>query len=189
MHRSGASSAEPSINDTVAQAFAIVTRRRWWILLTASSVVFATLGALSVLPNRYTSDATVLVIQQQVPERYVTPTSTIDISQALQGMTQEVLSRTKLLAIIDELNLYAKEKKGLAPEALIERMRHDIEIQPLESNPERRSVNAFKISYISDNPQRAQEVTSRLTSLFILENVKTREHQATITTAFLQERL
>lgn len=184
-----ATGTEPTLNDTVAQVFGIVTRRRWWILLTACGIAFGTIAALSFLPNRYTSEATVLVIQQQVPERYVTPTSTTDISQALQGMTQEVLARTKLLAIIDELNLYAKDKTRKAPEALIEQMRRDIEIQPLENNPERRSVNSFKISFISENPQRAQEVTSRLTSLFIQENVKTREHQATITTAFLQEQL
>jgi len=173
----------------LAQIVQLFIRRRWWILLTACGVAFATLGVVSFLPNRYTSEATVLVIHQQVPERYVTPTSTTDISQALQGMTKEVLSRTKLLAIVDELDLYAKEKKHLAPEALIDRMRHDIEIQPLEDNPERRSVNAVKISFVSDNPLRAQEVASRLTSLFIQENVKTREHQASVTTAFLQEQL
>jgi polysaccharide chain length determinant protein (PEP-CTERM system associated) len=143
-----------------------------------------------LLPNRYTSEATVLVIQQQVPERYVVPTSTTDVSQALQGMTQEVLSRSRLLSIMDELGLYSKEKRGMAPEQIIEQMRRDVSIQPLlENGSDRRNVNSFKISFVSDNPQRAQEVTSRLTSLFIQENEKMREHHATVTTNFLQEHL
>lgn len=177
------------LKDTLEQLIAVMSRRRWWILSTACGTALATVLVLSLLPNRYSSEATVLVIQQQVPERYVVSTSTTDISQALQGMMQEVLARNRLMSIIEDLDLYPREKKRLAPEALIERMRHDIEIQPLESNPERRNVNAFKISYISDTPQRAQEVTSRLTALFIDENVKTREHQATVTTTFLQEQV
>src|SRR5262249_20283469 len=45
------------------------------------------------------------------------------------------------------------------------------------------------ISFSSVNPQLAQAVTSKLTSLFIEQNVETREHQAKTTTNFLQEQL
>jgi polysaccharide chain length determinant protein (PEP-CTERM system associated) len=164
-------------------------RRRWWILLTACASTLATIAAVQLIPNRYTSDATVLVIQQQVPERYVVSTTTTDVSQALQGMTQEVLSRARLLSIIDAVGLYEKERKHLAPEQMLERMRRDIDIQPLETGPEKRNVNSFKISFVADNAQRAQAVTAKLTQLFIQENVNMREHQATITTNFLQEHL
>jgi len=181
--------AEESQSFDIAQIVQMLIRRRWWILFTACSVTLATIAVVQVLPNRYTSEATVLVIQQQVPERYVTPTTTTDVSQALQGMTQEVLSRSRLLAIIDAVGLYAKDKARLAPEQLLDKMRKDIEIQPLESGPERRDVNSFKITFVADTAQRAQDVTARLTSLFILENERMREHQATVTTDFLQEHM
>jgi succinoglycan biosynthesis transport protein ExoP len=183
------SELEESPSLSLSQVFHFVRRRRWWIMTTACGTSLATVFVLGLIPNRYMSEATVLVIQQQVPVQYVTPTTTTDISQALQGMTQEVLSRTRLLSVIEELGLYAKERQRLAPEEVIDRMRKDIDIQPLESNPERRTVNAFKISYSSDKPRRAQEVTSRLTTLFIEENVKTRTIQALVTTNFLQEQL
>jgi len=173
----------------IAQIGQFLIRRRWWILLTACGTTLVTIGVVKLLPNRYTSEATVLVIQQQVPERYVVPTTTTDLSQALQGMTQEVLSRARLLSIIDDVGLYAKERRHLAPEELLDKMRRDILIQPLESGTERRDVNAFKISFVSDNAEQAHEVAGRLTSLFILENVKMREHQATVTTDFLAEQL
>lgn len=173
----------------LSQITGFLVRRRWWILLTALATTLGTIGAAKLLPNRYTSDATVLVIQQQVPERYVVPTTTTDVSQALQGMTQEVLSRSRLLSIIDAVGLYATDRNHLAPEQLLERMRHDIEIQPLETGTEKRTVSSFRISFVSDSPQRAQEVTQRLTSLFTQEYVNMREHQATVTTDFLQEEL
>ncbi len=177
----------PSLD--LAQVTQFIARRRWWILLTACVVALSTIAVALVLPNRYTSEATVLVIQQQVPERYVTPTTTTDVSQALQGMTEEVLSRTRLLSIIDAVGLYPKERNRVAPEKLLEHMRSDIAILPLETGSEKRTVNSFKISFVCDTPQRAQDVTGRLTSLFIQENVKMREHQATVTSDFLEEEL
>jgi succinoglycan biosynthesis transport protein ExoP len=127
-------------------------------------------------------------VQQQIPQRYVLPTTTTNIREALQATTEEVLSRTRLLAIIDEFGLYPNERKRSSPEGLLELMRHDIEIKPIE-NQEGRDVNTFKISFIASSPQLAQAVTSRLTSLFIEQNLETREHQATTTTNFLREQL
>ena len=180
---------EGDLNETFNQVRSIVTRRRWWILLPASVTIFATLLVLSRIPNRYTSQATLLVVQQQVPQRYVLPTTTTDIREALQATTQEVLSRTRLLQIIDEFGLYTTERKRLSPEGLLELMRHDIGIEPIEGQSAQKDVNSFKISFISNNPQVAQEVTSKLTSLFIEQNLVTREHQATTTTNFLREQL
>jgi polysaccharide chain length determinant protein (PEP-CTERM system associated) len=167
----------------------LLRRRRWWIVLTAFVTTLATIPVVQLLPNRYTSEATVLVIQQQVPERYVVSTTTTDVSEALQGMTQEVLSRSSLLAIIDAVGLYANERGHVAAEQLITRMRRRLDIQPLESSAARRNVNSFRISFVADDAHLAQEVTSRVTSCFIQENVKMREHQATATTGFLGEQL
>ena len=181
--------AEVNLNKTVGQILGIATRHRWSIILPATVTIFATLVTLSLIPSRYSSEATLLVVQQQVPERYVLPTSTTSIREALQATTQEVLSRTRLLAIIEEFGLYPNERKRVSPEALLDLMRHDIEIEPLESVSERKDVSSFKISFIASNPQLAQEVTSKLTSLFIEQNLETREHQATTTTNFLREQL
>ena len=177
------------MNQSLGRLLAAITRHRWWILVPAAGTVFATLVVLSVLPNRYSSEAILLVVQQQVPQRYVLPTTTTDISEALEATKQEVLSRTRLLGIIDEFSLYAKERKRLSPEALVERIGHDIDIKPLESHSVQKDVNSFKISFVADSPQLAQEVTSRLTSLFIQQNTETREHQATTTTNFLSEQM
>lgn len=181
---------ESDLNETLSRLLGVVTRRRWWVLTTASGTALATILVLSQVPNRYSSAATLLVAQQRVPERYVVPTTTTTIREALVGMTQEVLSRTRLLGIIEELGLYGREKKRLAPEQVIELMRGNIDIQPLEEGkPANRDVSAFTVAFTSDSPLVAQQVTSRLTSLFIEENLRTREDQAAVTTKFLQEQL
>jgi succinoglycan biosynthesis transport protein ExoP len=174
---------------SLSQIPQILRRRRWWIVWTTAATTLAAIPVVQLLPNRYTSEATVLVIQQQVPERYVVSTTTTDVSEALQGMTEEVVSRSSLLSIIDAVGLYANERNHVAPEQLIARMRRRLDIQPLESGTARRNVNSFRISFIADDAHLAQEVTSRVTSLFIQENVKMREHQATATTGFFGEQL
>ena len=169
-----------------------VIDRRWVILLTASVVALAAIAVLLRLPNRYQSEATLLVVNQQVPERYVIPTTTTTVNDALQALTKEVLSRRRLLAVIDEHGLYAAKRKNLAPEQVVEMMAKDIEIQPLDASKKSRGVedfNAFRIAYTGEDPVVVQKVTSTLTSLFIQENLRTREEQATTTTTFLGEQL
>lgn len=175
--------------EIVTQALGAIKRRRWWALLIMAFTTFLALAALSVLPKKYTSTATLVVVQQQVPERYVTPTSTTDIAVALQAAVQEVLSRTRLLAIIAEFDLYSQQRRAVPPEVLEGRMRKQIKIEPILSSSGGERIDGFKISFTTDNPRKAQAVTSRLTQLFIDQNLETREHQATVTTSFLKEEL
>ena len=177
------------LNKTLDRLRGIITRHRWWVILPATATIVGTLFVLSLIPSRYTSEATLLVVQQQVPQRYVLPTTTMNVREALQATTQEVLSRTRLLGIIDEFGLYPKVRNRLSPEALLGLMRHDLEIQPIESESDRREVNAFKISFTANDPLVAEEVTSKLTSLFIEQNLETREHQAATTTNFLRDKV
>jgi protein tyrosine kinase modulator len=184
--------AEPEVNlnKTVDNLWRIVVRRRWWIVLAACGATLATLLVLSRVANRYRSEATLLVVQQQVPARFVAPTTTTDMREALRATTEEVLSRVRLLAIIDEFGLYPKERNRVSSEGLLALMQRDIEIEPTEgSSAQGRDVNSFKISFIADTPQTAQAVTSKLTSLFIEQHLETQEHQTATTTQFLQEQL
>jgi polysaccharide biosynthesis transport protein len=181
---------EVNINETIDRVWGLVARRWQWVLGIGFGVTLATSAVLIALPNSYTSEATLIVVQQQVPERYVAPNSTTDVISALQAMKREVLSRTRMLKLVEDFNLYEKQRKRLAPEELAEKVLHDIDIQPLDDGPEKKgSVSAFKISFAANNPALAQRVNSRLTSLFIDQSLKTREEQAVSTTAFLHDQL
>lgn len=179
---------ESNLAETLGSILRTLKTRKLMILGTAALIAVLTAAALPLIPQKYTSEATVLVVKQQVPERYVTPTFSATISEELQAMTEEVLSRSRLMGIIDGLHLYSKERHKLAPEEVIEKMRKRIDITPL-TTPDRKDFSAFKIAYSAEDPQTAQDVTSRLTSLFLEENLKTRQDQATNTASFLSTQL
>lgn len=177
------------LSKTIEGYLKLAIRRRWWLLATTCGVACAVaLGSL-ILPNRYTSEATILVVQQQVPERYVVPNTTYSVQQALQSLTEAVLSRSRLLPIIEKFSLYPRQRHRLAPEGLAELMRNNIKIEPIQKDATQKDVNAFKISFVGSNPWVAQQVTENLTAFFIDENLKLQEQQDAGTTSFLKDQL
>lgn len=158
-------------------------------MLPATTIALATVAVALILPDRYESESTLAVVQQQVAQTLVAPIAETTVGDAINSMTREVLSRSQLLAIIEELDLYPEDRKNSTPNALLaERMRKDLAIEPLEL-PSGKDSTAFKISFFADNPQLAQRVVTRLTSLFINETLKARGNQATRTTDFLNEQV
>src|SRR5690349_16297798 len=99
---------ESDLGELIAGVFDIVRRRRWWVIIPACCVSLAAIAAVRTIPNRYTSEATLMIVEQQVPQRYVVPNSTADAATTLQAIKQEILSRTRLLQMIDQFKLYLK---------------------------------------------------------------------------------
>src|SRR5712664_476362 len=169
--------------------WAILCRRRWWLLLG----VFVTWAMASItawiLAAEYRSETLILVEQQKVPEHYVISNVTTDLQDRLQSMTQQILSRTRLQRIIEGFHLYAGEGNRLSPDELVERLRKDIKIELVKAPGRRDELTAFKIYYSSGDPRIAQQVTSQLTSLFIEENLQARQQQSESTTGFLESQL
>jgi succinoglycan biosynthesis transport protein ExoP len=125
---------------------------------------------------------------QKVPEKYVQSTVSTDITDRLQNISQEILSRTRLQKIIDQFGLYRDHPNGMTQEDIIEMMRKDIVVKVEEdgSNPNRQKTSAaFKISYTGKDPALVQQVTRQIASLFIEENLKVREQQAEGTSEFI----
>src|SRR5687767_7333187 len=84
----------------------IAWTRKWFILVPAVLIGGATFVYAHYLPNQYRSSTTILVVAQRVPENYVRPTVTADVSERLVTISQQILSRTRLERIIEEFNLY-----------------------------------------------------------------------------------
>jgi len=144
-------------------------------------------GASWVLPPRYQSSTLILVEQPTMPKDYVTPNVNDDLQERMQSITQQILSRTRLLHIIDQYNLYASEHAQRSPDQKVDRMRKDIDIVLVRD--ERNQITAFNVSYLSRNPEMAQTVTGELTNLFINENLEVRQQQSEDTTQFLETQL
>lgn len=166
----------------------IILRRKWLIIIPFFLSVFITTFVYSSLPKIYRSDTLILVIPQIVPEDYVKPTITTPIGTRLTSISDEILSRTRLETIINEFNLYQELRKSENMEQIVAKMREDIILEIRE--PKRgETTSSFKIYYQGKNPETVRKVTRKLASLFIEENLKTREQQARITTEFLNKEL
>ena len=171
----------------------ILRRRKWYIVFSILFILFGA-GVYSVVaPEQYKSSTTILVIPQRVPEGYVRSTISSRVDERLSTIWTQVLSRTRLLAVMDELGLYKEERKKLPTEVVVEMMRKSIDIQVASvSDRSRRrdsSEDAFTLSVTNENPQFAMMTASRLASYFIDENLKSREQQAVGTSEFLESQL
>jgi succinoglycan biosynthesis transport protein ExoP len=162
-------------------------RRRWQFLVPFFCGWLLVWGVSWLIPSTYRSGTLILVEQPSVPEKYVVSNIDIDIQHQLDSITQQILSRTRLLRIIDDLGLYAADRKQKSPDDLVETMRKDIEIEL--SHGDDRKLSAFNIYYASRDPKMAQAATSELANLFITENLEQRQERSENTTKFLEDQL
>ena len=140
-----------------------------------------------ILPPRYVSTTLILVEQPTMPKNYVTPNVNDDLQERMQSITQQILSRTNLLQIIDQFHLYTRRHAQPSPDDKIAAMRKDIDIELVRDAGNQ--ITAFNVSYTSRDPYVAQTVTGELTNLFINQNLEVRQHQSEDTTQFLEAQL
>src|SRR5215467_1053376 len=165
-----------------------MVKRRHFHFLIPLFIGWAVVWAASwVLPSRYESTTLILVEQPTMPKDYVTPNVVDDLQQRMQSITQQILSRTRLLRIIDQFNLYAGEHAQRSPDQKVDLMRKDITIGLVRDVQDR--ITAFNVSYSSRSPQLAQQITGEVTNLFINENLEVRQQQSEGTTQFLETQL
>jgi len=163
-------------------------RRRWWLIISVV-LCWATALVLSlVLPARYKSETLVLVEQESVPAQYVTPNVSVDLQQRLQSLTEQTLSRPRLLQIISQFHLYGHVPGQAVSDDAVKRMGGDISVELIRSSG-RGDIAAFKIIYSGSSPDQAQKVTSRLASLFIQDSLNRQQRMSEETTSFLGNQL
>jgi succinoglycan biosynthesis transport protein ExoP len=165
----------------------IVRRRHLQFLIPVILGWAVVWGVSWVLPPRYQSTTLILVEQPTMPRDYVTPNVNDNLQERMQSITQQILSRTRLLHIIDQLSLYGDGRSQPSPDQKVDRMRKDIDIELVRDA--RNQITAFDVSYSSRDPHQAQQVTSELTNLFINENLEVRQQQSEDTTKFLESQL
>ncbi len=165
----------------------IIRRRHLWFLVPLFAGWLVVFAASWFVTPKYKSGTLILVEQPTMPKDYVTPNVNDDLQERLQSITQQILSRTRLMHIVDELNLYSKDNPRRNPEAQVDKMRKDIEIDLVKDTDNR--VTAFNVYYTARDPIIAQQVTSKLTNLFINENLEVRQQQSEDTTKFLEDQL
>lgn len=169
----------------VQEIIDLAVRRKWWIIacvLIGPPLVFV-VGWY--LPKQYRSETMIMVDQQRVPAEYVKATVTGDVTDRLQTISEEVMSRTRLLTIANKDNLYGKTREKYGDDVALAAMRKDITVDIIKGANDRSPIDGFKIAYIATTPKMAQRVTQQIADLFIQENVKERDQDAESTEQFI----
>jgi succinoglycan biosynthesis transport protein ExoP len=169
-----------------------VWQRRKWIAIVVFIAAFAGVASLAAsLPDIYRATTTVIVERQQVSEAFVRPSVTAELETRIQAIHKEVMSRARLAEVINRLNLYP-DLKGIMPiDAIVERMRRDVDfsLSGVDQSTGRAATIAFTLSYTGRDPVTVADVANMLTQFHVNENSKTRERQAVRTAEFLRSQL
>jgi succinoglycan biosynthesis transport protein ExoP len=188
-------SREPDVR-TIGDVMEIVRRRKHAILLTAVAIFTLAAAVAFFLPKKYQSTTTILIEEQEVPREYVSANITTFADQRLQTINQRIMSTTRLLEVIGRFHLYADLKDKMPVDEIVARMRKDIQfntisadvIDPRTGRPAQATI-AFSIRYEGRDPETVQRVANELASLYLQENLKTREKQSQETSKFMEEEM
>lgn len=172
----------------------IFRRRKPTILFVAGALLCLSVIAAVLWPPTFKSTATILIEEQEVPTELVHSTITSYADQRIEMIKQQVMSRSSLWKVVEQYGLYSGMRHENPTEEVIKRFIKDIEVEVISADViDKRTHNAtkatiaFTVSYNSRTPEIAQRVANELTSLFLGENLKSRERQAQETTTFLKQ--
>jgi len=178
---------------TLAEYFEIIIRRR--NVLIVSFLIVGFLGSVLAikLPPVYRSSATILIEGQQIPQSLVATTITDFADKRIQLIKQRVMTRDRVLSIIQKHKIYLDKRNKLVPSELVAKFQQDAEINMISANvrdPRGGRVSAatiaFSIAFNDRSPVLAQGVANELVSLFLNENTRVRSQQAAKTTDFIE---
>jgi polysaccharide chain length determinant protein (PEP-CTERM system associated) len=158
----------------------ILRRRKWVILFSILLIHIGTMVYCILTPDLYQSTMKLLVIPPAVSEGKVQSTVNIGAGDRLIMLEQEILSRPRLMGVINELGLFKEESRKMSTNAMVGKVRKRIKIDMIQKN-------AFNLFFEHENPEVAMRVTSRLGSFFVEENIRSREATARDTSTFLED--
>lgn len=172
---------------------ALRRRKKQILMVMGGILLLGTLVAL-LLPPVYRSTATILIEEQEIPQDLVRSTITSFADQRIQVIKQQVMTRANLMQIVDKYNLYPDERRRKTSEEILEKMNEDIQLNMVSANVTDRvrgtitvATIAFTLSYGGENPAAVQKVANELVSLYLNENLKSRQQKTAETSSFLNE--
>jgi len=174
----------------------LIRRRAPLALGVALAVFLVSVVAAAVLPNQYQTHTTILVEPQTISEELVeAQMQGTDLNQRLHLMTMQILSRSRLSRVIDDLGLYEEESREMTREEIIARMRGQIRVEPVlpelqeELDTRNLQINTFRLYFGHDEPRMAAAVANRLANDFIEEHIRERVEISSDTQEFIEAEL
>lgn len=184
--------AAPTDGGFIAQLPSIVWQRKWYLIIPLILAAVGAVAAMLILPREYESGATLLVQSPTLPNEVIGSGADSElIDRRIEALRQQVISRPKLLALIESNQLYVSERGRKSLSSIIEKMRGDIALKSIDANlnttrPEDRTI-AFRLTYRYKDPRAAQTIAQSLMEQVVELNSTADVAQANQTVQFLKE--
>jgi polysaccharide chain length determinant protein (PEP-CTERM system associated) len=169
--------------------FALLVRRKWWVIAPFIALTCASALLTYLLPKTYVSETLILVRPRDVPKDFVRDLISGSAEERLKAIEQTILSRTNLVQISNEFGDRLPDLARLNMDERVMKLRGQINIAFQADRRNGADLSYFKISYQSQDPELAQKIANKLTTLFIEQDNKVRETQVFGTTEFLSAEL
>ena len=167
----------------------LALRRRWFIIVPFFLAMIAGIYLAIALPKKFQAETLILIEPQRVPDNYVQAIVSSDLESRIATIKEMILSRTNLLKIIENFNIFAGAKNAdMFLDEKIEVMRKYTTVD-IVSDRRNRIANAFKISFEGEDPRKVMQVVNAMATMVIDQNLKVRESQALGTVDFLENEL
>jgi len=173
-----------------------IRRRKTGFLICFPLLFFIGIIISLSLPPIFKSVATIRIEDQQIPENFVQPTITDFAEEHIEKVSQNVLSRGRLLQILDRYHLYSELRKKKSPTELVNKIRQNIILETIEAEYKSKKSGkpttvtvAFNLSFEGKNPETVHRVTDNLANLFLKEDLKRRTELVSVTTDFFTSEL
>jgi polysaccharide chain length determinant protein (PEP-CTERM system associated) len=170
----------------------ILRRRKWMILFSVLIILFGATVYCVLTPDQYLSTVKIRIIPPAVPEGMVRSNADTSTGNRLLVIRQDIRSKPHLLGLINEIGIPTLGFNGMSADKMVQTMRERINVG--EDDPKKKQKtdsinvldpNIFILSFAHENPQVAKDVASRLTSVLVGENIRSREAVTRGTTEFL----
>ncbi len=166
----------------------MLKRRKWLILLPVLTMTLSIGYVVYRLPSVYESKTVLTVKPPTISEDVVKSMTNADLTQRIETINQEVLSRSSLEPMIAKYKLFELERNaGVPTELIIERMRRNIEVDLEKTDNEK--LAAFRIAYRDRTPEAARNVTAELASKYVNAQVIDQQQIAKETGEFIDTQL
>lgn len=175
---------------TAGEFVQALKRRKWFILLPVLTMTMAIGYVVYKLPSVYESKTILTVKPPTISEKVVQSLTDEDLSQRLQTINTEVLSRNSLEPMVQKYELFKLEKDaGMDMALIIEKMYKNIVVEVDKSDDGEQKVASFSIKYRDRSPEAARNVTAELASKYVNAQVLQSTQTAEVTREFLENQL
>ena len=162
----------PKNGITIQYIKAALWRRLWYVVIPFFVFSISAVAYCIWAPKTYKSISLILIEPQEVPKDYVKTTVTSKVKARLNAITEKIMSRSRLEALIKEYDIYPEARTAVEMGRAVAAMRRKIEIifrvgSGLKERGGFDSPPAFGVSFEGKDQTKVRDVTAALTTMFI----------------------